>query len=144
MSKYLSDVIADVESSDNPFELRFEASLYQKDPAWVAKQVPAIQKSNGYCDASTALMIACTSWGTYQLLGANIYSLGFAKPIMNFASEADQDALFQQFIAPEGYSSTEDISGWSEERFTAFATFYNGPDDGAAYVASMKKEAGMA
>jgi hypothetical protein len=145
MSTQLADVIAIVESSDTSYELRFEEDLYQTTPSWITDQEAAVTKGNGYCNAVTARMIACSSWGRYQMLGADIYSLDFTSPIANFlGSTALQDMVFRQFLAQKDFQPTEDISTWAPARFTAFAAFYNGPGETADYVAAMKKAAGMA
>jgi hypothetical protein len=131
-----------VESSGNQYAIRFEPATFQAAPAWIMKQVSRIQYAHGKIgamDAQTALAVGCTSYGLYQILGANIYSGVYAKPFWQFMENvADQQAAFQEFISPHGFDPTEDVSEWADSRFAAFATFYNGPGAVDDYVAMMK------
>jgi hypothetical protein len=135
----LLDCIALVESSNNSGALRFEQELFESDPSWVQGQVSKIMGANK-CSEATALMIASTSWGKFQMLGANLYSFAQGDvPLQSiFSNDALQQELFGLFIKPRGYDPNEAIDDWEGERFGAFAKFYNGPGAIGNYVAAMK------
>lgn len=85
-------------------------------------------------------MIASTSWGLHQLLGANVYAQGYASDIADFLScPDDQEKIFSSFIAAKGFTGGEDVTAWDSTRFLDFATFYNGPGAPQQYVAAMQK-----
>ncbi len=138
----LEQVIRAVESSNNAHAMRFEPDLFKNDPQWVAEQERKIM-SICKCSEDTALAIDATSYGLYQLIGANIYALGYDKDIIEFCSSgSDQLSILQKFLAgarPSPFDPNEDVSAWPESRFAAFAAFYNGPDFAPAYIAAMKK-----
>lgn len=137
----LSDVIAGVESSDNIMAMRFEPAMYGNAPGWAKNQLTYIHAANPWASPETGLMIASTSWGRYQILGANIYAFGaYNSPIAAFlASSSDQESVFHDFIGPHGYHPEDDTSVWNIAEFGAFAAFYNGPGAVDAYVAAMKR-----
>jgi hypothetical protein len=134
-----------VESSRYPHAIRFEATLWAKDPQWVNGQEPTIARYNGGCSQDTARMIACSSWGLYQLLGANIYALGYQNSIIEFCGGqfaglniSDQCLIFDKFISRNGFKPDEDLSAWRLDRFEQFAAFYNGPGDVQNYASHMR------
>jgi hypothetical protein len=142
----LQDCIQWVESGNHAEAMRFEPTLFTSRPAWVVNQIAKIQYAHGgatSCDTNTAMQIACTSYGLYQILGANIYASGdFKNSIFDFVFDLlFQEDAFQRFIAPHGFTPDEDLSTWNDERFAAFATFYNGPGNVASYVKAMRAHA---
>jgi hypothetical protein len=140
----LADCISGVESSHNVLAIRFEPVMFQNKPKWVLPLLDKISTLNGNCTNDTALAIACTSYGKYQILGVNIYDKRYPTSIAHYWQlESDQDLIFARFISAEGFSPEEDVTTWDNESFTEFATFYNGPGNVEAYVTSMKKQAGM-
>jgi hypothetical protein len=140
--KTLAEVAALTETGDNPFELRFENTTDAADPHWIANEVPTIQKVHGpICSFQTALAIACTSYGRYQILGANIYAAPspYAKTIFHFAFDDDgQLAAFDRFIAQKGFNADETPETWDDTRGLAYAAFYNGPGNPQAYWDEMR------
>lgn len=136
----LADCVAAVESFGGwQGAIRFESALDLSHPQWVEGQASKIATANR-CSIPTALMLACTSFGDYQILGANIYAGGYDAPILAWwASPAEQDQSFSRFIEPRGFSADEDVTAWDDARFLAFGAFYNG--NAAAYSAAMKKAA---
>lgn len=144
--KTLAEVIALTETRDNPFELRYENATDAAHPGWIVNEIPTIQRVHGpTCSFQTALMIACTSYGRYQILGANIYSTAsygipsYAKTIFHFAFDDDgQLAQFHRFISQKMFDADECPETWTEQKGLSFATFYNGPGNPLAYWTQMK------
>jgi hypothetical protein len=123
--------------------MRFEPVMFSNKPLWVLNQVKVIQANHGgpsSCDSDTALAIACTSYGLYQILGANIYANGFKGTIFEYvASAVIQETAFNAFIAAHGFSANEPMDGWSQSEYQDFASFYNGPGNIQAYVQAMMR-----
>jgi hypothetical protein len=145
MSLTLWNCIAMVESGKFQGAMRFERFLFLDPPPWAKAQVARIQFCHGgpsKCDEDTALQIACTSYGFFQLLGANIYADGeFKDTIWDFTDcILTQDRSFARFIAPHGFDPDEDVSKWGDDRFLDFARFYNGPGKPDAYAEAMKRQ----
>jgi len=140
----LADCIAKVESSDNVLAIRFEPVMFANKPGWVIPLLGKISGLNQNCDRDTALAIACTSYGKYQILGVNIYDKGYSTSIAHYWQlESDQDEIFGRFVSSKGFTPIEDVTTWNDATFIEFATFYNGPGAVASYVTSMKKAAGL-
>lgn len=137
----LMDVAAAVESGNNPGAIRFEPAMYGNAPSWARNQLAYIHAANPSASAETGLMIACTSWGKFQLLGANVYAFGLYRfPVADYlANELEQETIFGDFIAPHDFHPHEDVSQWTDARFASYAAFYNGPSAVEAYVASMHR-----
>ncbi len=149
----LDDCVIAVESGAGSHyqAIRFEPVLFQNKPLWIVRQIPAIQKAHhgaAQCDYDTALMIGCTSFGLFQMLGANIWNNGnISVSMFDFCSpnscESLQASAWEKFIGIEGFRADEDLSAWDDGRFAKFAEYQNGPGAIAAYVAEMKKVAGL-
>ena len=138
----LDECIAMVESSNNNKAIRFEPVMFTNKPTWVLGTLSKIAIVHE-CSRDTALAIACTSYGYYQILGANIYANGYIKTVFDYVfNKADQDIAFAKFIGREGFNSTDDISGWTADQFEKFATFYNGPGNIDGYIDRMEQAAG--
>lgn len=140
----LSVVAYTVESSDNDYAMRFEPASYASNPQWIEGQESAIAHFND-CSDETARMIACTSWGRFQILGANIYALGHTSSIINWINGSTrndgdlQDNTYRKFIQPKGFQPFENCATWADSRFNAYAGFYNGPGNIPAYITLMKR-----
>ena len=70
--EFLMHLIGLVESGLTAHAIRFEEHLYRKYKQRHVK-VGLIASYNGFCSNDTAYMIACSSWGMYQILGWNLY-----------------------------------------------------------------------
>lgn len=133
MTVLLENVIARVESSDRPYAIRFEPGLWKNTPSWVGGTTPAIAHANG-CTGDTALAIACTSYGLFQLLGATLYGdLSFPNPISFFHYDAEQQVTqFRALVKRWGFD-------WQNFDFSdmgliqKFSARYNGPGNVADY-----------
>ncbi len=137
----LIEAVAHVESGADPYAMRFEPALYGRcsPTAWQCSQREAIQRAN-HCDTATADMIACTSWGAYQLLGVNIYANGYADAISDYAN-APQEAEMRAFVQSwgAGFESLLDteVDAIPSDQLLAFARRYNGPGDPQAYASAL-------
>jgi len=135
----LWDAIASIESGNNHRAMRFDPDFCKHDPQWVEGMQYKIMQIHG-CNQTTAWMIAATSFGSFQLLGANIYSLGWEATIFDFIYSAPgQFHSFSMWIEKAGFSATENIDEWNEKRFLKFALYANGTDDPETYIARMKR-----
>lgn len=138
MKNDLQSVVSAVESGDNQNAIRFESSLFATRPLWVSNQIKRIQSIHK-CSTDTAKMVACSSWGFYQILGANIYAQGYDAPVQVYCQNAaDQASVFKGFITPRHFSPDEDVSQWTADRGYAFSTFYNGPGAPLVYWGRIK------
>jgi len=72
MIRKLGFYVACVESNVNQFAIRFEENYYKKNLDHITLEI--IRSCNN-CSRDTAKMIASTSWGQYQILGINLYSV---------------------------------------------------------------------
>lgn len=144
MTVKLADVIAEVESGKRDSAIRFEAGLYK---AWTAAPTPArdaiireIVEIHD-CSADTARMIACTSWGRYQLLGENLYS-AFARCSVNvftFVEVPDVQAqCLALFLTMKGINFTLENIIENQTMRENFIIGYNGPGAVDAYWQRMK------
>ena len=128
----LSEVVAQVESANNPFSMRFE-------PAWIPHNELAAQKyaTGGWIDEPTAAMICKTSWGKYQIMGDNLYGqLGYDGSLVDYLiSPIRQLKYFQSFLRTIGFSDV-DFSALSNSQLDAFAMKYNGS---AVYADSLRR-----
>ncbi len=131
----LSQVVAEVESHDNGATLRFEKASFEANGC-KSDIIRAIVARNFYCSPETAGMIYWTSWGTYQLMGFNLYGpvIDYPASVFSFwTSRVQHEIQFQAFIKSGGYDN-DDFSTWSADRVNAFARFYNGPGNVDVYA----------
>jgi len=94
MIETLANLIAYVESNNNQFSMRFEEKYFQRklDVAILHKI-----KMFNICSFSTAKMIASTSWGAYQIMGINLYSVcGFSDEIGKYL--CDVSLQYESFV----------------------------------------------
>lgn len=142
----LPSVIAQTESGTNDFRLRFESGLYAewtvRPTSFVRQQICATIMRLNYCSLDTAEMIACTSWGRYQILGENLYDpscCDVKSNVFQFAGTAPAQLLaFNDFLERRHVDFTlTDILMDSDKR-QKFIAAYNGPGAVDAYWLRMK------
>ena len=130
----LSDCVSQVESSGNPSAMR-----YEPDYNPTLSSIQSVQKyaTGGYMDLITARMVASTSWGEFQIMGANLWGvLNYQKTMMDYlSSPADQLVAFHKFIAQIGFTDGP-FKLMSETALLRFARFYNGSE---VYAESLKR-----
>lgn len=144
----LAAVIAQVESSSRDEALRFESGLYRSwessHPEARAK-IAANIRSIHACSHDTAKLIACTSWGRYQILGMNLYSplCGCQVNIFHYVADIDfQRICLEEFLRNKGiYFRLEDILEDFGKR-SQFICGYNGPHAVDAYWGAIKRALG--
>lgn len=135
----LFDVIAWVESKNNPHAMRFESAVYvhlsQGPGAWMQSILDKITKIHS-CSHGTAMMIYSTSFGATQIMGFNLYDGLYAGDVASFMSDPiAQVVAFDSFCAAKHVKcSVTDIAGYPMVR-THFAKIYNGNAD--AYAAQI-------
>ena len=138
----LADVIAQVESNDNPQTLRYEPDLMAQWAAMNPVRSAILASISGLHDCShdTARMIACTSWGRYQLLGENIYSVCQCNAdIFVFVTQPGVQLLcFQRFLAARGIAFSIEEILMDRTKREQFIARYNGPGDIDVYWAQMQ------
>ena len=129
----LSEVVAQVESSNNLLSMRYE-------PAWTPQhdQSAAAYASGGWIDEVTAAMICKTSWGKYQIMGDNLYGpLEYTDTLVDFLnSPIRQLRYFQAFLRSIGFQDV-DFGSMTPAQVEAFGAAYNG--NGPVYAASLNK-----
>lgn len=132
----LSDCVAQVESSGNPLAMRFEPDY---TPTLSSVQLVQKYAANGYMDNITARMIASTSWGKFQIMGANLYAvLKYEDTIFSYLSDAGSQLVsFRDFISQIGFTDGP-FSMMSENALLKFARLYNGSD---VYASALRQAA---
>jgi len=132
----LAQVLSRVESSDNPYALRFEPETYQHvgEPRFL--KVLASAAFANRCSDDTAKVILASSWGAYQIMGFNLYARAGASCVGVFLGSPDEQLkALSAMLAPWAMAPEED-AGWivsGADKLTAFATRYNGPGNVSAY-----------
>jgi len=138
MTILLETVIARVESADKPYAIRFEDGLYRNPAAWIRQPTVAIAHANA-CTQATALAIACTSYGLFQILGATLYGdLAFPNPVSYFHYDAEQQVTqFRALVAKWGFN-WEHFDFGDASMIDKFSLRYNGPKALPAYANQIK------
>jgi len=125
MKKLISQVVAQIESGNVPWVMRFEPAF--KTSAEAKNKCIAAHKP-GYMNQTTADSICRTSYGLYQIMGENIYTVcGFTGTIAQFLNDAHaQEACFYRFIERRGINFTVEEILRDVEKRNLFARRYNG------------------
>ncbi len=134
----LSDCVAQVESANNPLAMRYELDYIPTFNSILLTQKFA---TNGYMDTITARIIASTSWGKYQIMGANLYAgLKYEDTLFSYLSDAGvQLVTFQDFIKHLGFTDGP-FAMMGEASLLKFARLYNGSE---VYAESLKHAYGQ-
>jgi hypothetical protein len=126
----LSQLIAEVESADNQYAMRNEPAHKPAD------EFVSQARTYNACSLDTAHMICATSWGKYQMMGDNLYWLGYKGSVGAFLCNPEtQLNFFNLYIAKRkiDYKLMEMLA--DNTKLLHFATLYNG--NGSAYSARM-------
>lgn len=124
--------------------VRFEPTLYLQirnagiGTAWASLRAMISHIHN--CDGATASMIAATSWGKFQILGENIYTLcGFQHHIADFINDPlAQGGCFIAFWRQHGFDiGAVDLN--DNATLAVLARIYNGPGNVADYLSRLQK-----
>lgn len=122
-SKYtdLKSLIAQVESSNNQFAVRYESSYFGR----VKNSDLCSRRWN--CTFTTARFLLSCSWGLYQIMGENLVNLGLSESPIKYCNDRIlQDAMFAQYCLVNhcDYSLSDIIN--NESKRIDFAKKYNG------------------
>ncbi len=131
----LSDCVAEVESSQNMRAMRFEPSF---QPTQEAANIIKAYATGGYMDNPTALNIAATSWGMFQIMGENLYTVcNYQRTLVDFlTSPMRQLVAFNAFLASIGFQNVP-FDSLKTSQILDFGQKYNG--NGEAYAAALEK-----
>ena len=137
------DVIAQNESGGNASAVKFEQSTFARMSggalAWTRGAQTVISRLHD-CDDATAMALASTSWGTYQIMGFNLWdatTCGFGGTLGTFLSSPDeQNKAVTRFLASARISdiTVSDLENDVDKR-NHFISRYNGPGDIPSYWA---------
>ncbi|MEM4709335.1 MAG: hypothetical protein QXV47_07300 [Fervidicoccaceae archaeon] len=96
----LDMLVAVVESRFNQFAIRFEPHLYASRPRWMEGGVRRFRVIHE-CSENTAWAFGATSFGMYQILGANIYGIcKYDDKIFRFVGDSGvQLECFKTFVS---------------------------------------------
>ena len=136
----LSDIIKQIESSNNPLAVRFEPHFYKrlKEQNFNDKAIQKIKQLHK-CNTDTAYMIASTSWGYFQIMGYNLYFYDLTdKTVFEYLfDETEQEKAFEKFTRIKNINFTVEQLLEDEEKIRRFAKLYNGDIEG--YSRKIKK-----
>lgn len=132
----LFDVIAWVESKNNPHAMRFEPGVYTGFTSKRTSNAWRNARAFNACSDGTADMIFSTSFGATQIMGFNLYDGLFSGDVVKFMDDpVSQAVAFDAFCAQKQIKCTvDDIAGFPVLR-AHFAKIYNGDAD--AYAAQI-------
>lgn len=139
----LAAIVRNVESGCHLYAIRYEPGIFAS-LAQAESNATLIQKIAGInaCDIETAKIIFSTSYGLWQEMGFNIYSLGYDLPILQFwQSQTDQRNIYDAFIKKKGINFSWAEMLTDQTKMEEFAHVYNGPADIPEYIAAMRREA---
>lgn len=118
----LSELVAQVESNSKLSALRFEPAYHPDTRAvLLARQFwPGLS-------VMTYETVLASSWGMFQIMGDNIYMLGFDRPLLDYWQSSElQIKYFHLFCASRHIDySLDDILNDANKR-ADFAHHYNG------------------
>lgn len=133
----LAKLIARVESNNDFRAMRFEPATFQMISNRPVTSALTKIIENNHVSLATARVIYSTSWGAFQIMGFNLYSLGFEGHIIDFANLPSlQLVAFNWFLDANHINwKLSDIMA-DDNKLRMFAVAYNGSD---AYAARMKQ-----
>lgn len=135
----LPKLIAQVESAGNQWAMRFEPGVKAKP---MAESIIGIIKRANRCNRSTAEVIFSTSWGAYQIMGYNLYTLELLIPVGAYmAYPAVQEQTFKRFCIRYDIWTDGPVPLTDDVWMLKFGRVYNGPGNPDVYVARMRAEA---
>jgi hypothetical protein len=140
----LSAAIAAIESSGDPWATRFEPALYWRQqwmhrPSTIGEIMTACR-----CNAATARVIYCTSFGLYQIMGFNLYGACNVRVSAGeyMSNAALQNDALASFLRTAGFAATADDLLRDNKLLMHFATMYNGVGNVANYANKLKAALG--
>jgi hypothetical protein len=137
----LCEAIEQVESGGNPQAIRFEPGLFEGSAhSWQFSKATVIGETNK-CDGYSSFMLSCTSFGLYQLLGVNIYAMGFTGTIFDYVNDVNEQLdvatkFFKSLNLPLTFN--QDLASISQTDLLLFARQWNGSGNPAAYARAIR------
>lgn len=142
----LARIIAQVESSQFPFAIRYEPGIKSFQP----ELLRLIYKGNRLADAdkfgysATARVIYATSYGKFQVMGYELYQLGFTGAVGEYlGNEEEQERMFSMFLNAKRINSAWESLKANQPALTQFALKYNGSDQYANRMLGAAKALGL-
>ncbi|WP_456400120.1 N-acetylmuramidase domain-containing protein [Persephonella sp.] len=128
--KELKDIIKLIESSNNPQAVRFEPHFYERLKSRTNDTAVLKIREIHKCTYYTALMIASTSWGLFQIMGYNLYFYNLIDTtVFDFLfNEELQEQAFKKFIEKRRINFTIEELKSDPEKVRRFARYYNGDE----------------
>lgn len=138
MISIISELVAKVESNGIPYAMRFEPK-FTVSPQAVNNCIRAYKPLQ--ISRATAEMICLTSWGKFQIMGENLYTIcGLQGDVNAFMSNEElQEACFQTFIEKRGINFTLEDIRQDAGKMNLFARRYNGSSE---YAVTLKRAMG--
>lgn len=135
----LAAIISRVESANNPMAQRFERKIFNRiTDQGSTNTLSAIQKAN-VVSSDTGRVIYSTSWGLYQIMGFNLYGMGYAGKIHDYLLDADTQMLYYaKFVTLNNINFTWNQMLADNGKMVSFAIHYNG---NSAYETRMRQAA---
>lgn len=145
----LSDVIAHIESGNNPNAIRFEplvfASLTTGAMTSAHAEIVSTIQAIHVCNVKTAQVIYSTSFGLFQAMGFNLYGPGGTKEsIFKFGTDPiEQVRVFDSLCSTWNILFSVGDLAASPELRSKFALRYNGAQAYADRIADTLKTFGL-
>lgn len=139
----LSDFIAQVETNDQMHAIRFEPG-FAKYVTEASIRACISYASPSVMSRATAMVLLQTSWGRHQIMGENLYALGFKGRLFDYL----RDIIWQEFFFSE-YCKSRKIDYSLEEVLRnlncreRFAIKYNGSRDYMLRIRQVAIEQGL-
>lgn len=133
----IAELIALVESNNNQYAMRYEPMYSVQSGA-----VSVYAKDNNV-SLATAHICLCSSWGLYQIMGANLFAYGLTSNMLQYCNSIPlQNMYFQKFLTKNNLNNlTSDYQSFvsDDSKLAEFARVYNGPSNIDDYVNRMKE-----
>lgn len=126
MIKTLSELVAQVESGNQPFACRYEPGFAKYVTRESMVKIRSAYKP-AWMSEATARALLMFSWGRYQIMGENLYALGLDINLVHFQNDLSlQDHFFWSYCRSRKivYSLEEVLN--DEKKRLDFALKYNG------------------
>lgn len=126
MTLTLSRVVSEVESRHVFHALRYEP-LFSKYVTMESVKRCIQGHSPVYMNRETAYQLMHFSFGAYQIMGENLYALGYSGSIAHYLhSETVQLAYFEKYIQSRNINYTLEEILTDDEKLNRFSVKYNG------------------
>lgn len=137
--KTISELIAKVESNGVQWAMRYEAH-FKPSVAAINNCIAAHRPA--FMSRSTAEMICKTSWGKFQIMGENLYTIcGLKCDVNSYMCDADlQEETFFRFLEKRDINYSVEQLLADAGKMSKFARRYNGS---TSYVKTLRIALGV-